>query len=223
MALKNSKISTDSPKARSRWVALGAACRALGVNETTIRHWGDTGRVRAFRTVGGHRRFAWEDIQGLLEAGAAVSPRPSGDWNQQALQRIRRRIHRSQESLSWFTHFDEESRLKMRLLGRRLVSLATDFVVKRRRRQELLEEARFLGEEEGRELSQRGVTLKEAVQAFLFFRNGILEVAKEEMRTDATTEQAWKAWQDVATLMDEAFLALAETYEKEKSWPVPAQ
>ena len=38
-------------------LALGPAARLLGVDPDTLRRWADDGRVEAFTTPGGHRRF----------------------------------------------------------------------------------------------------------------------------------------------------------------------
>ena len=58
-------------KARAeQWMSLGEAASRLGVDEATLRHWADTGRVKTFRTPGGHRRFREGDVQALLQQEA---------------------------------------------------------------------------------------------------------------------------------------------------------
>src|SRR2546429_9364647 len=42
----------------SDWLSLGPASRMVGVDPDTLRRWADTGRVTAFTTPGGHRRFS---------------------------------------------------------------------------------------------------------------------------------------------------------------------
>lgn len=49
------------------------AARLLGVSSQTLRSWADQGKVRCFRTVGGHRRFDPIDIAAL-----ARGEQPSG-------------------------------------------------------------------------------------------------------------------------------------------------
>jgi excisionase family DNA binding protein len=41
----------------SAWLTVGEAARFIGVSEPTLRKWTDEGRIAAFRTPGGHRRF----------------------------------------------------------------------------------------------------------------------------------------------------------------------
>ena len=49
------------------WLTLGQAARYLGVAQSTIRKWSDDGRVRAFYTPGGHRRYRRADLDAFLE------------------------------------------------------------------------------------------------------------------------------------------------------------
>src|SRR5439155_13174276 len=56
------------------WLTLREACARLDVHPATLRQWADRGRLRAFRTPGGHRRFSAEDVEALL---ATLSSAPS--------------------------------------------------------------------------------------------------------------------------------------------------
>jgi excisionase family DNA binding protein len=51
----------------SEWLTLGQAARFLGVAQSTIRKWSDQGRVPAFYTPGGHRRYRRNDLETFLE------------------------------------------------------------------------------------------------------------------------------------------------------------
>jgi excisionase family DNA binding protein len=48
------------------WLTLGQAAKYLGVAQSTIRKWSDGGRLTAFYTPGGHRRFRREDLDAFL-------------------------------------------------------------------------------------------------------------------------------------------------------------
>lgn len=48
------------------WLTLGQAARFLGVAQSTMRKWSDHGRVPAFYTPGGHRRYRRGDLEAFL-------------------------------------------------------------------------------------------------------------------------------------------------------------
>lgn len=49
------------------WLTLGQAARYLGVAQSTIRKWSDSGRVRVYKTPGRHRRYRRDDLDTFLE------------------------------------------------------------------------------------------------------------------------------------------------------------
>src|SRR6476620_3873767 len=56
----------DTARREPEWLTLGQAARFLGVAQSTIRKWSDQGRVPAFYTPGGHRRFRRGDLESFL-------------------------------------------------------------------------------------------------------------------------------------------------------------
>jgi excisionase family DNA binding protein len=56
-----------APLGDTDWLTLGQAARYLGVAQSTIRKWSDSGRVRAFKTPGRHRRYRRGDLDAFLE------------------------------------------------------------------------------------------------------------------------------------------------------------
>jgi excisionase family DNA binding protein len=60
----------------SEWLTLGQAAKYLGVAQSTIRKWSDLGRVPAFYTPGGHRRYRRSDLDIFLEhSGPGGAPK----------------------------------------------------------------------------------------------------------------------------------------------------
>ena len=66
------------PAAESDWFTLGQAATFLGVAHSTIRKWSDQGRVSAFYTPGGHRRFRRRELEAFVDRSGPASQRPSG-------------------------------------------------------------------------------------------------------------------------------------------------
>jgi excisionase family DNA binding protein len=56
----------------TEWLTLGQAARYLGVAQSTIRKWSDAGRLPAFYTPGGHRRFRRGDLDEFLSGSRGV-------------------------------------------------------------------------------------------------------------------------------------------------------
>ena len=189
---------------RSHWLSLRGACRLLDVSNTTLRQWADSGYVRVYRTPGGHRRFLRDDIEAFANApGQAQEQGREDAIEDSALRKIRRRLSRDDMAQqSWFQSVEEEGRGRMRLFGRRLLSLLLQESGPRRRRQESLEEAHLLGREYGTEMSERGVTLKDTIEAFVFFRTMVL---------DSTNPGSWSRIIEAA---DRVLLGGADSYEK---------
>jgi excisionase family DNA binding protein len=55
-----------APTSEPDWLTLGQAAKYLGVAQSTIRKWSDQGRVPAFYTPGGHRRYRRGDLDNFL-------------------------------------------------------------------------------------------------------------------------------------------------------------
>src|SRR6476661_3526279 len=62
--------STRERAREPEWLTLGQAARYLGVAQSTIRKWSDSGRVRVFKTPGRHRRYRRGDLDAFLERSA---------------------------------------------------------------------------------------------------------------------------------------------------------
>ena len=127
---------------KSQWLSLRDACRLLDVSNTTLRQWADNGYVRVYRTPGGHRRFLRDDVEAFANAPEQAQEQGREDAIEgSALRKIRRRLSRGDVvQQSWYQSVEEEGKVRMRLFGRRLLSLLLQEAGPRRRRQESLEE-----------------------------------------------------------------------------------
>jgi excisionase family DNA binding protein len=67
MAYGERPDSRRAPTNEPDWLTLGQAAKYLGVAQSTIRKWSDQGRVPAFYTPGGHRRYRRGDLDTFLE------------------------------------------------------------------------------------------------------------------------------------------------------------
>ncbi len=212
------RFRESSDSFSTRWITLGQACKLLGVNESTLRRWADAGHVRSFRTPGGHRRFSEEDLRSLVAGRGGVGGEPYSSLGQLALARIRRRLSQGRSQAPWYAGISEEERERLRPLGRRLVELVSEYMTKGARRSHLIDEAREVGHEYGRELVRDHLGIRDAVEAFTFFRKGLNDSAMElAQKNDLPGEEAVEVWELLSHLADQVLLAIAETYEEAKT------
>lgn len=203
----------------TEWLSPREACRLLQVSEVALRQWADAGHLRVYRTPGGHRRFLRADLLALTRPSAAVAPPPAAPIptpeksENAALRRIRRRLSQGEVAAQpWYQSLADGGRDRMRLFGRRLLSLLLQEPPPRKasgRWQETLAEARLLGREYGAEMAERGVAMPDAVAAFIFFRSLALDSRNA------------RAWPTMLELTDRALLGLVEAHQ-EKSGRDPA-
>ncbi len=194
---------------KSRWLTLRDACRLLDVSQAALRQWADGGHLRVFRTPGGHRRFLRDDVMAFTNSGSASTDSNNPDaLEDSALRRIRRRLHQqSVASQSWHSSMDPEGMYRMRLFGRRLLSLLAQDAPTGHRRQEALTEAYQLGRQYGSEMAEKVVSLKDTVEAFIFFRTMVLESADSG------------SWTKILELADRVLVGITESFEERFSGP----
>jgi len=157
----------------SQWLSLQAASELLGVTTSTLRRWGDSGRVPMKRTLGGHRRFARAAINQLIEEPpqAAIVHTSSAhhSWNFDTRELARQ---------DWHTRFAAGPLTdRMRGLGQRLLGLLIQYINRREDDARFLVEARMVGEDYGLESRAAGISLHDTVEAFLFFRSAFSQLA----------------------------------------------
>ena len=200
----NTRSSNNHSPGEGEWLSLREACRLLDVSDTTLRQWADAGHLRVYRTPGGHRRFLRQDVDSLTQAARpSAEPAREDSGEGPALRRIRRRL--SQDSVThqpWFQAVEPEGHDRMRLFGRRLLSLLLQESQPRRRRQELLAEARILGQEYGSEMLERNVALTDTVEAFIFFRSMVLDSAPTA------------SWSRILETSDRVLAGVCASYER---------
>jgi excisionase family DNA binding protein len=197
----------------TRWVSLGRASEILGVDESTLRRWADSGRVQVYRTPGGHRRFNLPSLQALVDGR---SRRDSVDQVERlAVAKIRRQLQRArQQEDGWYASLSEADRQELRDLGRRLLDMVGEYLGKRTLRTSVLDEALHVGGAYGDILLKAGLPLPSAIGAYIGFRRTIDETARQAaVRDSLPMEEALEACGQVHILGDQVLRGLAASYE----------
>jgi excisionase family DNA binding protein len=197
----------------TRWVTLQRACEILGVDESTLRRWADAGRLKTYRTPGGHRRFSLANLQEMV-AGEGRN-HGAGEIERITVARIRRQLQRArQQEDGWYASLSDANRQKLRDLGRRLIEMAGEYLEKGGRRAALLDEALEIGGAYGRVLIDAGLPLASGVGAYIGFRKTMDETTRQAATREAlSAEEALETYGQVHALGDQVLLGMAAAYE----------
>ena len=159
-------------------MGLGEASRLLGVAPGTLRRWSDLGRVKAFTTPGGHRRYRRATLERILPGERA--PRPSLARSGMSITRLSRAYRHEARSaakrMPWVGELTEQQREWFRTHGRELAELLVTHLdaPSAEAAQESLRVAAESAAGYGRMAADMGVSLSQAVEGFLQFRRPFL-------------------------------------------------
>lgn len=172
--MSEERSATDLPS--EEWLPLGKAADLLGVHSMTLRRWSDSGRFPSYRTAGGHRRFARNDIRAYLSRRRNSQPDAlSAAWANSALVQTRREVA-SHESNQWLqTIEDRHLRDDFRDVSHQLMGLLLQYLAADEPNGAFVEEAQRLGRRYGGYGMRAGLSLRHVLEATIFFRDIMVE------------------------------------------------
>ncbi len=210
-------MASDSlplPVALDEWLSLGDVAALLGVHPSTVRNWSDRGELPVHRTPGGHRRYRQSDVELWLQSHQAEGQADIEQVEQSALRYTRLHISEGElENKSWYQKLDTEAREQYRRSGRATIQGLMTFMSAD---SDLAAgEARALGFEYASHARRCELTSVEAVKAFLYFRdlvmNSVLGVYESAL---VTSPHVWSAMlRKLTGFTDQVMLTLLETLE----------
>jgi excisionase family DNA binding protein len=210
------KPAREGASDRSTWVSLGEASRLLGISPGTLRRWADEGRIPVFTTPGGHRRFPRRALRGLLPAARVARPSlarlgASPERIARAYRPRRRPPAETAPPDPILGRLSDDERARFRERGRRLVGLLIEHLdaPDRATRELSLQAAQQVAAEHGRVLADLGLSLTDAVAAFLRFRAPFLaELATLARRRSLDTREATLLLTDADRATDALLVAM---------------
>jgi len=197
-------------------VSIGEASKILGVSEAALRQWTDEGKIKAFITPGGHRRYARTELKKFVASHAkTLGIKDLVIELEDTIQQHREIARRSLRTTSWYSNLSKESQAHLAELGRRLLNLTTRYITEPSKREETIKLTRDVGRTHGEMLAKLGLPLTDSVEAFILHRDPIMNAAAHLLKKrEAVTGRVVEAIPLVAHLMDEALVALVAAHQQ---------
>ena len=186
------------------WLTLDAAAKRLSVHPTTLREWADKGRIRTFRTPGGHRRFSESDV---VKLGSEAKPDLSLLMHATVGHA---RVATSGGRLAaqgWYARFDEAAKERQRELGMELVQLLVAFLGDTER--DWTEEIGQLGSRYAALSRDAGLSMADALRAFHLFE-GIVRASVDELGAAKVGSSDLEG--NVSWFLNEVRVAMVESF-----------
>ena len=198
---------------RVDWLTLNKVAEMLGVHPSTVRLWSDKGVLPTHRTSGGHRRYLRHEIELWMKTSREKRVIEPTSALQSAIGQIRMHVSDGHlEAEAWYKKLDADARTQYRLSGMALVRGLLNYLGSDDGDEN--NEAFALGYEYASRGRRYGLNSVDATQAFLFFRNGLLESLVNVY--DAAHVPPGLAWGRMLTrfhkFTDRVLLSLLETY-----------
>lgn len=210
------KIEQYESTSPQQWLTLKEASEFLGVHFTTLRTWADNGKIRVFRTPGGHQRFSLTDLRRFLDEQERRMIVTNTDGLVDAVVgRVRQQIANLPETNEhWHYQLSEDEAATRRQRGRKLFSLAITYVLKPAQRERILADGRKLGIEYGWEAALSNVGLSETGRAVQFFRNQLSQTLRNEENSGPVDADDVRIQGLIDQFLDEVLYAVLEGYEQ---------
>jgi len=196
------------------WLNLSEIAKVLGVHPSTVRNWANQGQLPVHRTQGGHRRFKRSEVELWQQSQRAHGSNEVQMVVQNALKLTRFQITEGRlQAEAWYQKLDEEARNQYRLSGRNMMQGLAAYLASAGN--EANAEARALGYEYATRGRRYGLSVLDATQAFLFFRNTLFDAMLAVYEAAAvSSSQAWSdMFRKINAFTDGIMVTLMETYE----------
>lgn len=199
-----------------RWLSIDAACKLIGVDQSTLRRWSDSGKIPVFRTPGGHRRYSEDDLNAFLSGDS----RPRRRMSRQLLTDMSLAGYEpdyldAASRHSWYQAYDDQTLHDFRQLGRQMVELTMGYISGRGDRQEILHESRDIGREYGQRSADAGLSPAEALEAFLFFRQPVFNAVNRYIEEEKLgSRRSCRIMSELRQYMDEVLLTTIQAHEE---------
>ncbi len=197
-------------------ISISEASHILGVSEVTLRQWTGEGKIRAFITPGGHRRYSRAELKKFTTSSRKVLGIKDLVVELEDTVRLHREIARAHlNTTSWYNKLSQESQEHLADLGRRFLNLIIRYITEPSKREETMKLTRDIGHSYGETLAKLGLPLTDSVEAFILHRDPIMNAATHLMRKkEAFSGRVVESIPLVAHVMDKALVSLVAAHQQ---------
>ncbi len=201
------------------WLSIREACAFLGVDQSTLRRWTNDGRVPVFKTPGGHRRYAREDLRALVVGNprkTAKSRVSRQELTSRTLSAYQDDYLKTAREQKWFRAFGATSQEEHRKIGRRLVDLAIRYAATPGHQDEraaLLDDGREIGVHYGISSAHAELTTSETIEVFLYFRYPVVKALLDVIEKEGLpARRASRLFIGIDDFIDEVLVAMIRAH-----------
>jgi excisionase family DNA binding protein len=210
------KASRDERQAEGNWLSIDAACKLLGVDQSTLRRWSDSGKIPVFRTPGGHRRYNEDDLRALVRGEPRRRRVSRQVLTSMSMSAYEHDYIRQAQSRPWYRAYDQRTLDELRPLGRRMVDLTIRYISGRGDRSDIVAESREIGHAYGCCSARVGLSTSEALEAFLFFRTPVVQAVTHYIEDEnVPTRRAARITSELTHFLDSVLIETIRSHQEQ--------
>lgn len=197
-------------------VTISEASRLLGVSEAALRQWTDEGKIKAFITPGGHRRYSRAGLRKFMTSHQKVLGMKDLVVELEDTVQLHREIARTYpNTATWYDQLGQEAQEHLAELGRRFLNLIIRYIAEPSHREETIKLVRDVGCSYGELLAEQRLPLTDSVEAFIQHREPIMKATTHLMKKkEPFNGRIVEAIPQVTQIMDEALVSLVAAHQQ---------
>lgn len=203
-------------------ISIKEASNYLGVSEAALRNWTDEGKIKAFITPGGHRRYFPSELKKFASAHTKTLGINDLVIELEETVTQHRDIAKNYlQKIPWYSDLSRKSQEQLADNGRSLLNLIIRYISEPSRRKDILAQIQDVGASLGTMTADLQIPLTDSIEAFLLHRDPIITTVTYLMKKrEAFGGKIAGVIPMITHVMDEALLALVAAHQKNFNYTV---
>ena len=200
-------------------LTISEAAGMLGVSEVSLRQWTDEGKIKAFVTPGGHRRYSKTEISNFMISSQKAAGIKELISEIEATSKLHSEIGRTALiTKDWYNLLDTDNKRRLAHLGRNMLEAIIKHLNEPCKKDRSVDIARKVGRGFGETLASLNLPLTDAVEAFILHRDPIMKAISLFMKNkDFQSSKVAGAIPLITRIMDEALISLVAAHQNYNS------